>query len=447
MPHAMRAGVAAIVAALMAFAAPASAQSVEEFYKGKTVSILMGTGPGASYDLYGRTIAEHLSRHIPGNPTIIVEHMPGAGGVIAANHIYNTAPQDGTKILLSHAIPLSEKLEPAGVRFQSAKFQWLGAYDAIVQALTIWHTAPAQTIEQLKTAPVVLGAFSITHLSYQWASLLKDAIGANYKIVTGYRGGNDCNLAMERGEIHGWTASWESIHGTRPQWLAEKKVKMLVQFTLERQPYLKDVPTLVELAPPDKKDVAEFVISGTPFARGLAVGPGVPADRAAALRKAFDALMQDKVFLAEAEKRKLSIDPYRRSEGPRAGQQDRLGFAGAGGAGEEGDRASELSYSGITQSRGRQPCRWKAIRPLPVAVVRRQAGGAMDGLPAAGRPRADGLDLRVDGWGKLLNIPAFVATLPRRGLPDFLGYVAPPVEFFVGLALIARVLPRATPRW
>ena len=308
MPYRM--GIAA-AAALIALGPPAIAQTAEEFYKGKTVSILMGTGPGASYDLYGRTIAEHIVRHIPGHPTVIVEHMPGAGGVIAANHIYNTAPQDGTKILLSHAIPLSEKLEPAGVRFQSAKFQWLGAYDAIVQALTIWHTAPAQTIEELKTKPgVVLGAFSTTHLSYQWASLLKDAIGANYKIVTGYRSGNDCNLAMERGEIHGWTASWESIHGTRPQWLAEKKVKMLVQFTVDRQPYLKDVPTLVELAPPDKKAVAEFVISGTPFARGLAVGPGVPADRVAILRKAFDALMQDKAFLADAEKRKLSIDPY-----------------------------------------------------------------------------------------------------------------------------------------
>jgi tripartite-type tricarboxylate transporter receptor subunit TctC len=302
------AGLAALAVAFAA--APASAQSAEEFYKGKTLSILMGTGPGASYDLYGRTIAEHLTRHIPGNPTIIVEHMPGAGGVIAANHIYNAAPQDGTRMLLSHAIPLSEKLDPKGVRFESAKFQWLGAYDAIVQAMTIWHTAPAQSLDELKTKPMVIGAFSTTHLSYQWASLLKDAIGANYKIVTGYRSGNDCNLAMERGEIHGWTASWESISGSRPQWLAEKKVKMLAQFTMERKPYLKDVPTLVELAPPGKKDVAEFVISGTPFARALAVGPGVPAERTAVLRKAFDALMQDKAFLADAQKRKLSIDPY-----------------------------------------------------------------------------------------------------------------------------------------
>ena len=222
---ASRAG--AFVLALIAsaaIAAPAQADAVADFYKGKTISILMGTGPGASYDLYGRTIAEHIGRHIPGNPNVIVEYMPGAGGVVAANHIYGTAPQDGSKILLSHAIPLSEKLEPVGVRFKSVNFHWLGAYDTILQALTMWHTAPAQTLDDLKTKPVIVGAFSKTHLSYQWASLLRDALGANYKIVTGYRGGNDCNLAMERGEIHGWTASWESIHGTRPQWLAENKI-------------------------------------------------------------------------------------------------------------------------------------------------------------------------------------------------------------------------------
>jgi len=310
MPHQRRMRFGALLALATMLAAPAAAQDVAEFYKGKTISILMGTGPGASYDLYGRTIAEHISRHIPGQPTIIVEYMPGAGGVVAANHIYGIAPQDGTKILLSHAIPLSEKLEPTGVRFQSAKFHWLGAYDAIVQVLTMWHTAPASSLDELKTKPTVIGAFSKTHLSYQWASLLKDAIGADYKIVTGYRSGNDCNLAMERGEIHGWTASWESIQGAHPQWLTEKKVKMLVQFTLERTAYMKDVPTLVELVPPAKRDVAEFVISGTPFARGLAVGPGVPADRVAALRKAFDALMKDPAFLADAKKRKLEIGPH-----------------------------------------------------------------------------------------------------------------------------------------
>jgi tripartite-type tricarboxylate transporter receptor subunit TctC len=288
---------------------PAKAESVANFYSGKTVSLFMGTGPGGSFDLYGHTIAEHLSRHIPGHPTIILEHLPGAGGVIAANHVYTTAPQDGTVILESHAIALSEMLTPTGVRFKSAKFNWLGAFDAIAQLMTIWHTAQVKTIEDLKTANIVIGAFSKSHLTYQWASLLKEIIGAKYKVVAGYRSGNDCNLAMERGEIAGWTASWENIEGTRPQWVTEKKVTFLTQFTLEREPYAKDVPTLTELAPPDKKDMAEFLASGTPVSRALAVGPGVPAERVAVLRKAFDELMHDKAFLADADKRRISISP------------------------------------------------------------------------------------------------------------------------------------------
>jgi tripartite-type tricarboxylate transporter receptor subunit TctC len=173
----------------------------------------------------------------------------------------------------------------------------------------VWHTVPVNTVAELKNADIVIGSFSRSHLTYQWASLLKDAIGAKYKIITGIRSGNDNNLAMERGEIHGWTPSWENLNGTRPQWVAEKKIKFLASFTLERPSYLKNVPTLVELAPPEKKDVAEFVISGTPIARSIALGPGVPADRVAALRKAFAETLKDPAFLADAEKRKLSVDP------------------------------------------------------------------------------------------------------------------------------------------
>jgi len=291
-------------------ATPCAAQSVAEFYKGKTIAIVMGTGPGGSYDLYGRTIGEHLSRHIPGNPAIIMEHMPGAGGVIAGNHIYGPAPQDGTKMLLSHAIPLSEKLEPhLGVRFESAKFHWLGTYDSIVLVMSLWHTAPARTIDELKTRDLIIGSFSKSHLTYQWPMLLKAALNAKYKVITGYRSGNDLNLAMERGEIHGWTVSWANLAGTRPDWLRDKKINTLVQFAFSRIPHLPNVPTLLELTPPEQKDVVEFVTAGTPFARALAVGPGVPAERVAALRKAFDDLMHDKAFLADAAKRKLDIDP------------------------------------------------------------------------------------------------------------------------------------------
>jgi tripartite-type tricarboxylate transporter receptor subunit TctC len=299
-----------LLAAVTFAAAPAAAQSVANFYKGNTVTLLMGTGPGGSYDLYGRTIAQHLARHIPGNPNIIIEHMPGHGGANAGNHIYGAAPQDGSKLLLAHALPLVEKLEGgSGIRFQSSKFQWLGAYDAIAQMLTLWHTAPANTLDDLKTADMVVGAFNKNHLTYQWAMLTKFVLGSKYKIVAGYRGGNDLNLAMERGEIAGWTASWENLVGTRPQWLADKTVRIPVQYTLERHKELQGVPTLAELTPSDKKDIVEFFVAGTPIARAMAVGPGVPKDRVDALRKAFDETMTDPAFLADAQKRKLNIAP------------------------------------------------------------------------------------------------------------------------------------------
>jgi tripartite-type tricarboxylate transporter receptor subunit TctC len=309
MLHAERACLVAVAMVAAGSAAPAAAEGVADFYKDKTIAIVMGTGPGGSFDLYGRTIAEHLSRHIPGHPTIIVEHMPGAGGVIAGNHVYGPAPQDGTKILLSHALPLSEKLEPQGVRFETSRFQWLGTYDAIAHTMALWHTAQVSKIDDLKVKPVVIGTFAKAHLTYQWPMLMKNVLGLNYKVITGYRSGNDLNLAMERGEVHGWAPSWENLAGTRPQWLAENKVSVLAQFTLERKRQIPNVPTLLELAPPDRKDVVEFVAAGTPFGRALAVGPQVPADRVAALRKAFDDLTQDQAFLADARKRNLDIDP------------------------------------------------------------------------------------------------------------------------------------------
>jgi len=312
MRHRTRAhlGLGVALAGVAGFAAPGWGQGVADFYRGRTISILMGTGPGGSYDLYGRTIAEHLGRHIPGQPLLIVEHMPGAGGVNAGNHIFGPGPQDGSKILLSHALPLVEKLEPgAGVRFESRKFQWLGAYDAIAQMMALWHNSGVRTLDDLRTKDLVVGSFNKTHLSYQWAMLTKDALGARYKVITGYPSGNHLNLAMERGEIHGWTISWENLVGTKPEWLRERKVDILVQYTIDRLPELKEVPTLIEIAAPGKKDVAEFITFGTPFARALAVGPAVPADRVAALRQAFDDLMQDKAFLDDAKKRKLDINP------------------------------------------------------------------------------------------------------------------------------------------
>ncbi|MGE3247941.1 MAG: Bug family tripartite tricarboxylate transporter substrate binding protein, partial [Beijerinckiaceae bacterium] len=278
-------------------------------FKGKGISILMGTGPGGSYDLYGRLLAAHMGKHIPGQPTIIVEHMPGAGGANAGNFIFANAPQDGSKILMTHALPLVEKLSGRkNLKFKSEKFQWIGSFGEITQILTLWHNAPVQKLDQLKAGKeLVLGSMGTGHLSYQWASLLKDSIDAPYRVIAGYTNGGSLNLAMERGEIHGWVVAWESIAGQKASWLKDKKVNMLVQFTLERLPQLPNTPTIIEMATPDKRDVAELLAAGTPIARGLAYGPGVPADRVAAVRGAFDAVMKDAAFKQDAEKRQLAL--------------------------------------------------------------------------------------------------------------------------------------------
>jgi tripartite-type tricarboxylate transporter receptor subunit TctC len=301
---------AALAAAMLAASPAPAQQGVEEFYKGKTISLLLGTGPGGSYDLYARIFAEFLPKHIPGHPTVIIEHMPGAGGVTAGNHLF-AGPQDGTKVLLSHAIILSEMLSPQGVRFKSAQFNWIGAYDAINHTLAIWHDAPAKSIDDLKGdngAKIVIGSFAKAHLTYQWPAMFKDVMGLNYRLITGYPTGNHNNLAMERGEIHGWAASWENLIGTRPHWIKEKKVYLPVQFTLERKPEIADVPTFVELAPAGKRDMVEFMTAAIPFGRGIVVGPQVPADRVAALRTAFAATLKDPGFLAIAEKRQVDVE-------------------------------------------------------------------------------------------------------------------------------------------
>jgi len=305
---------AAFAALALTCAAPALAQTPEAFYKGRNVSIVMGTGPGGSYDLYGRLVATHLAKQIPGNPNIIIEHMPGAGGAIAGNFIFNTAPQDGSKILLTHALPLIEKLQSDGVRFQSKRFQWLGAYDQISQMLAIWHTSQGKTIDELKSAPVVLGSMGRSHLSFQWATLLKGTLGANYRVISGFPTGGELNLAMERGEISGWTIAWENLSGGNADWLRDRKVIIPVQFTLTRMAELPDVPTLIELSQGENREIAEFLAAGTPHARGLAVGPAVPADRVAALRTAFDAMVKDDAFLEEAKRRSLSITPRNAQE-------------------------------------------------------------------------------------------------------------------------------------
>ena len=258
----------------------------------------MGTGPGASYDMYGRTIAEHLGKHIPGRPNIVVEHMPGAGGVVAANHIYGPAPQDGSRLLLTHALPLIERMSPKGVQYESRKLQWLGSYDAIAQMMAIWHEAPVKSLDDLKNGEFVVGSFNRTHFSLS----VGDA--------------DQAHPARQLQRHHRLPERQPSQPGDGAR--RGRRLDRLVGKLRRRQAGLaarQEGPLLRRLHAralaraagradagrdwrrPSKRPMPEFIASGTPFARALAVGPGVPKDRVAALRKAFDDLMLDQEFL------------------------------------------------------------------------------------------------------------------------------------------------------
>ncbi len=301
--------IAFALAATAVLAPVAQAETPEEFYKGKQITMTMGTRPGGSFQVYLQALAAHMPKHIPGHPTIVPAFMPGAGGTKAANFLYNVAAQDGSQILMSHAISLPQRLKPQGIKYKAEKFNWLGAFSAINQLLTVWHTQPVKSWEDLKNKELVMGSFAKNHLTYQWLFMTNNLLGTKMKIVTGYASGGKNNLAMEQGETAGWAASWANLNGTKPEWITDKKVKILVNFGLERIPEISSVPTLAELVKPEDRAVVDFVTAGTPISRALAVGPGVPADRVAVLRKATEETLKDPAFLADAKKRKLTIRP------------------------------------------------------------------------------------------------------------------------------------------
>jgi tripartite-type tricarboxylate transporter receptor subunit TctC len=306
---------AIITLAMMLCAAPLAAQAdpIADFYKGKTITLFVGTSAGNDYDFRARLLARHLGRHIPGHPTIVVQNMPGAGGIKAANYMTHIAPHDGTTL---HAIMTnmmaSQALKTHGVEFDTRKFSWIGNTTSTPNVINSWYTSGVTKVEQVKTKELIVGAPKGT-AGVVYPTLLNKLAGMKFKIVTGYKGGNETNIAMERGEIQGrGSNSWASWKSTRPQWLAEKKIIILVQVALERDPELKDVPTLVELVSNDAdRKLMTFVSAETTISRALVTTPDVPKDRVQALRRAFDEAIKDPALLAEAEKSKMEIQSMR----------------------------------------------------------------------------------------------------------------------------------------
>lgn len=303
-----------IVTGLAALASPAAADSVADFFSGKHIALIVASAPGGGFDLYSRTLSVHMPRHIPGRPSIVLQFMPGAGGVKAANHLYTVAPRDGTAFALPYqTVALYQKLDQtlkAGVRYDATKFNWIGRMVSASQALVVWHTAPATTLDGMKATEVIFGATGKSQDTYYFPRMMATLLGYKVKIVLGYQGAAEVMQAMERGEVHGYTTSWTALLATKGNWLSEGKLIPIVNADLDRRKDYPDLPRLSDLTgDPEKKAIIEFFTSAATVGRSFALPPGTPTERVAAMRQAFAATMRDPTFLADAAKRKMELEP------------------------------------------------------------------------------------------------------------------------------------------
>jgi tripartite-type tricarboxylate transporter receptor subunit TctC len=286
------------------------AATAQDFYKDKRVTMIIGSSPGGGYDTFGRMVAKYWTNHIPGHPTFVIQNMPGAGSLVAANHIYNVAPKDGTVIGgMNPGIATDPLLSPDRAKFDARKFAWLGSPLREIQTAIAWHTSPVQSLEDLKTKELlVAGSGGATEV---FPTVCQKVLGLKFKVVAGYPGTKEGGLAMERGEVQGIGGiTWASVKATYGQFLAEKKIKVITQYGFRKHPELPDVPMMMDLAKTkDQRDALRFVFARQDLGRPYVTTPGVPAERVALLRKSFVETMKDPGFIKEAEKRKLDIDP------------------------------------------------------------------------------------------------------------------------------------------
>ena len=299
------------VALVAGLAGAAQAQSVEQFYKGKNVNLYIGYGTGGGYDFYGRLVSRHMGRHIPGNPTIVPQNMPGAGSLKAANYIYSVAPKDGSALgIITQSVAIEEALGTPGVQYKSAEFNWIGRATSNVEISLMWHTSKVKTIQDAMQFEVPVAGTGPGSPAEVFPKVLNAVIGTKFKVITGYPGSNEGMIAMERGETDGALTSWNTTKISKKAWLDEKKINIIVQYVSEPHVDLPHVPTAVSLAKtPEDKKVLELFVSGAAIGRSIVSTPNLPADRLKALRAAFDAMLKDTAFLGEVEKTKAEFDP------------------------------------------------------------------------------------------------------------------------------------------
>jgi len=290
--------------------AAATAQGADAAFAGKTVTMLIGFGTGGGYDLWARVVARHLGKHLPGDPAVVPQNLPGAGSYRAANFIYNVAPKDGSTVgAISRDAVLGPLTGMPGAQFDATKFIWLGTPAIETNVCIAYRTAAVKTVEDLKRKELVVADTGIGTGTHSYPKALNDILGFKFRIVGGYPSSADVFLAMERGEVDGFCESYDSVMVRRPDWIASGTVAVLFQGGSRPNPKLKGVPFVVDLAErPDDKAAIEFLYSGQGIGRPYVAPPDLPPERVKMLREAFDATMTDPEFVAEAELRKLTID-------------------------------------------------------------------------------------------------------------------------------------------
>jgi tripartite-type tricarboxylate transporter receptor subunit TctC len=294
-------------------AVPAGAQEdVAAFYRGKQLRLVVGTGPGGGYDLFARAVARHIGNHIPGNPAVIVQNQAAAGGLVMVNQLYSLGPRDGTVIAAPiNGIPTAPLLEPAAARFDAAKLNWIGSTNRETYVAYAWHAAPVQNLAGLMQRELIVGATAAGTTLVDFPLVANKFLGTRFKVVRGYDSTPQINVAMERGEVEGIGGiGWQAVKTTIPQWVAERKITVIAQYGLRRDPELANAPTMLELAKTDAdRQALTMMFARTEYGRPYFAPPDVPAARVAALRRAFDATMKDPDFVADAAQLQLELSP------------------------------------------------------------------------------------------------------------------------------------------
>jgi tripartite-type tricarboxylate transporter receptor subunit TctC len=293
-------------------AQPGRAAGVEEFFRSKTISVVIGYSVGGGYDSYARLLSHYIGEHIPGRPTVVAQNMPGAGSVKAANYIYGVAPKDGTVFgTFGRTVPVSPLLGTAGATFDATKFTWLGSISRDTSLCITSAKSPVKTWDDFLAKPTTLGGEGAGSDPDVFALLFKNLFGAKVKLVSGYPGTNDTSLALERGEIDGFCGlSWSTLKVHHQDWLAAKSINIIVQAGLQKEPELANVPSALDLAKTqEQRQILKLILSSQEMARPFAAPPGLAADHKAALVAAFADTMTDGNFLAEARKETLDVNP------------------------------------------------------------------------------------------------------------------------------------------